>query len=246
MIDEIELRKEQYEEYFELMDTQAEEQERAASKDSIVKQISALTGAMDGSSKSKLKDLQKQLADLQDEEVEAQKQKQRDALTASLDKQAEQLNNRLDTISNSLPELIKAIEGNTEASLDKNTTFQWADGGWELVNKDIIPTADNPNELDSLVGPIYNYSNSKQPEFSPPSSISGLKADIVSDLLKDIHIPVEYAHETSTQPPVEIGEINIHTDHLDNNQDFAQAGETLAEAFDNAIRRRGINVNAKR
>ena len=39
-----------------------------------------------------------------------------------------------------------------------------------------------------------------------------------------------------------IENINIHTDRLDNSQDFGRAGQTLAEEFAKAIQRRGINI----
>lgn len=45
---------------------------------------------------------------------------------------------------------------------------------------------------------------------------------------------------------INIDRIEIHADHLDNNQDFANAGRTLADEFDSAIRRRGINTNARK
>jgi hypothetical protein len=42
-----------------------------------------------------------------------------------------------------------------------------------------------------------------------------------------------------------IESISIHTDHLNNNQDFREAGNQLARAFAEVIKERGLNVNAK-
>jgi hypothetical protein len=45
---------------------------------------------------------------------------------------------------------------------------------------------------------------------------------------------------------VNIENIEIKTDSLNNNQDFNRAGETLANAFNNAIQRRGLMINTKK
>lgn len=115
IIDELDKRKEAYEDYFDELDSLEEEEERSTNKDSIVQQIEALTGALDSSSKLKIKDLQQQLKDLQDEELDAQRQKQRDAITASLDKQTEKLNDNITNLNNSLSELTEQLVKNTNA-----------------------------------------------------------------------------------------------------------------------------------
>ncbi|GEM_PF-6634739 len=45
---------------------------------------------------------------------------------------------------------------------------------------------------------------------------------------------------------VVVENITIQTNKLNNNQDFKTAGVTLAEAFNTAISRRGLNMNTKR
>ena len=45
---------------------------------------------------------------------------------------------------------------------------------------------------------------------------------------------------------VNIENIEIKTDSLNSNQDFNRAGETLANAFNNAIQRRGLMINTKK
>lgn len=121
LINQLNERKDAYEQYFEELDALEEEETRAQNKDSIVKQMSSLVGALDSSSKSKLKDLKKQLQDLQNEELESQKQKQRDALTESIDTQTKKLNSNLETMKNTLDQLIEAIINNT----DSQSTFAW-------------------------------------------------------------------------------------------------------------------------
>lgn len=45
---------------------------------------------------------------------------------------------------------------------------------------------------------------------------------------------------------VQIDKVDVHTDELNNNQDFANAGQIFATEFANAITRRGINLNVKK
>jgi hypothetical protein len=50
----------------------------------------------------------------------------------------------------------------------------------------------------------------------------------------------------SAESSVNIENISIHTDHLDNTQDFSAAGNALAREFAKVIQERGLNVNAKK
>jgi hypothetical protein len=52
--------------------------------------------------------------------------------------------------------------------------------------------------------------------------------------------------ENGNGSTVNIENIEIKTDSLNNNQDFNRAGETLANAFNNAIQRRGLMINTKK
>lgn len=45
---------------------------------------------------------------------------------------------------------------------------------------------------------------------------------------------------------IQIDNIVIKTESLDSNQDFKKAGQTLAEALNAAISKRGISVNTRR
>ena len=77
---------------------------------------------------------------------------------------------------------------------------------------------------------------------SPEAFLSSVDTKLIQDLVSSLRLsPIENSNSN-----INIDRIDIHTDHLDNNQDFANAGETLADAFSNAIRRRGINTNARK
>lgn len=53
-------------------------------------------------------------------------------------------------------------------------------------------------------------------------------------------------NQTYNDVPVTIENINIHTDQLNNNQDFRKAGLQFGSSFKEALRERGITVNLKR
>ena len=67
-------------------------------------------------------------------------------------------------------------------------------------------------------------------------------------LLDVLHIAVgDVGNETDISTDnIVIENINIHTDQLNNEQDFGRAGRSLADEFARAIQRRGININVKR
>lgn len=232
LIDQLDERKEAYEDYFNELDALEEEQTREQNKDSIVKQMSSLVGALDSSSKSKLKDLKKQLQDLQNEELESQKQKQRDALTESIEAQTKKLNENLDTMKKTLDDLIEAIMNNT----DSQASFSWNGSGWDKVIGQETGTITTPY----VPTPSVNATN----------AAVGMLGSLIG---KDF---TNMLSQTSTTPNIEtaeeitnnitIGNIEIKTDHLDTNQDFNEAGNVLADALLGAIKRRGINTNARK
>lgn len=260
IIDELDKRKEAYENYFDELDSLDEEEERASNKDSIVQQIEALTGALDSSSKSKIKDLQQQLKDLQDEELDAQRQKQRDALTASLDKQTEKLNNNITNLNNSLGKLTEQLIKNTNAKTDAINII-WDGKDWTVTTTQSKPeTATNKSYRGSrgnsnvsyakayASGGLVNYTGPAWVDGSrskPEAFLSSIDTILIRNLIDSLKMPSLYTSD-SNSGNINIDRIDIHTDHLDNNQDFANAGETLADAFSNAIRRRGINTNARK
>ena len=54
------------------------------------------------------------------------------------------------------------------------------------------------------------------------------------------------AIDSNSNGGVNIENISISTASLNNNQDFKRAGESLADAFKNAIQRKGITVNTNK
>lgn len=121
-VEELEKRKEALQAYFDEIDAVQEEEDRATQHSSLVNQIAALTGALDGTSKSKIKELQQELNSLKEEELQAQKERQREALLASID-------NEIDTLSSSIDTLSEKLYDYTKAILEGKPLPQYASGG---------------------------------------------------------------------------------------------------------------------
>ena len=50
----------------------------------------------------------------------------------------------------------------------------------------------------------------------------------------------------NTNSNITVENINIHTNELNNNQDFRTAGQIFAEEFGKAIKLRGLNINVRK
>lgn len=129
LISELENRKDAYSDYFDELDALQEEQDRSQTKDSLIKQISSLAGALDATSKSKIKDLRQQLIDLQEQELESQRQKQRDAMLETLDNEITNLNSELEKLDTSLGEYVKQLMSVSGINTYYETVPKFAQGG---------------------------------------------------------------------------------------------------------------------
>ena len=111
----LEKQKEAYEKYFEEIDALEEEEKLESTRESLVKQISALEGAVDGNSKAKLKELQQQLEANIEEARQAQKENLRNKALEGIDNGIAQLNE-------SLPKLIETLKANAMAETTTPST----------------------------------------------------------------------------------------------------------------------------
>ena len=98
--------------------------------------------------------------------------------------------------------------------------------------------------LVDFTGPAWVDGTKANPEAFLSANDTRLIAQLIAALDYGSLTKVTTTGEDTTS--IEIGNINIHTDHLDNNQDFRDAGNILAKEFEKAIRQRGINLNVKK
>jgi hypothetical protein len=115
----LEEKKEAYEKYFDQIDVAREDQEFETDRQSLLQQMSALSGGFDAASKSRLKDLKKQLRELEQQQLEKQQEEERNALLESIDNEMDTLD---ETIKKLINQIIEASGGTNQYSTDSFTT----------------------------------------------------------------------------------------------------------------------------
>ena len=249
----IEKKKEAYEEYFEEIDALEEEQERRQSKEDIIKQLSALSTGVDGTTKSKIKDLQGQLNDLIDEEQKAAREAARNELLEDLDNQTEELNNSMSELDDSIGILTRAFIGATGADIegfkyDRTSELSYARQFENFLKENHL--------LGYSTGGLVNYTGLAMVHGSqtkPEAFLSADDTDLISNLVEVLHLVFDDVDKDSSvnntsnnNNSITIENININTEHLNNTQDCKTAGSTLAQEFAAIIRERGLNVNVRK
>lgn len=262
-IEALEERKTEYEEYFDMIDSSAEEQERAQSKEDIMSQLSAIAGGSDAASNALRKDLLAQLNELNKEEAETKREEARNALIDSIDTQIEGLNTeieeaneKIDVVNESLGAILYAISNGTMrvvTTTDENGNTT----GIKIEQKQGENTAwteYKPYANGGLVdytGPAIVHGTPSKPEaflsakdtYNMGLLLSSLNAVIDGSFATSVHTEEDY---TTNESPVTIENIIIQPQEMNNEQDFKTSGQILAEEFAKAIRQRGINVNVKK
>ena len=249
LVEQLEARKEAYENYFDELDAMQEEEEYEQSRDSIIQQLQALSGGQDAASKQKIKELQAELNTLNEEQLQSQTEAQRDAILAELDSEIEIQNDLLDSIDTYLGQLIEII-----ANPDR--TEDQTDWIYDVI-KTLVPNITD-NEIHNLLGfsegGYVNYTGLAMVHGSPSSPEAFLSAQDTTNIraLLDA-LAMGQTVDTSSfngidnaSNIIQIDEINIQTNELNTEQDFGNAGRALADEFAQAIQKRGINLNVKR
>lgn len=238
-IEALEKRQEQYEEYWDTIDKLEEEEDRQKSREDITSQLSALAGASDGKSKSMQKELLQQLQEINEEEEEARKQEIRDAITKSIDDHVESIDNKI----SKLPTLTGAELATVLADL-----------GYDMSQYKVVtdPETGKISLQAYKTGGLVDYTGPAWLDGTPTKPERVLSAPDTKALSALLHLLVhklEIINDVDTDESVAgivIENINIHTDHLDDNQDFRSAGNIFATEFAKVINKRGINVNVKK
>lgn len=241
----LEERKTSYEDYFDSLDALEEEQERQKSRDDVVRQLAALSGGIGGNTKTLQKELMQELEELNKEEEEARKQAARDALLDDMDSHIEHIDEQItnlksltaDELSNLLNSMGFDVKGyDVTNNLDENGGFS------------VVPKYKEGGYVD-FTGPAWVDGTKAEPESFLDATDTALLRSILDSILNNFEMP---KYETSDDEDEEwiqsivIENIDIHTDKLNTNQDFASAGNTLAKELAKIIRERGLNVNAKK
>ena len=265
--------KEQYQETWDTLDKLEEEQVRQKSKEDIIKQLTALEGGSDSATNALRKDLISQLEDLQEEEREAAKQEARDALTKSIDDHIgnieaeitkndgilDTLNAEKETIENGINSILTALyagSDKTRISQDEETgeiileLYVEEDDEWKKIDYNEIPKNANGGLVD-YTGLAWVDGTTTNPEaFLSADDTKNMR--LLLDALQQSLNSSMTTHVDNNDIDdkqvlqVSIGTVDVHTNELNNNQDFADASQVFATEFANAIQRRGLNLNVKK
>lgn len=104
--EELEKRKTAYEDYFDAIDDLENEQDTTRDRESIIKQLQALSGGADAASKNKIKELRQELNDLNKEALQTEREKLRDAAIEEIDKEIDQNTKNIDETTQKLYKLM--------------------------------------------------------------------------------------------------------------------------------------------
>lgn len=223
----LETRKESYENYFDSLDALNEQQERTQKREDIIAQLSALAGGFGGNTQNLRKSLLEQLQQVNEEEAAKMREQARNDMIKSIDKHVESIDQKIEEMKTDNIERITAI-------------------GIGLGFK--MPEYKNGGLVD-FTGPAWVDGTPSKPEaFLNASDTLAIRT--LLDALA-IHMNAAQWEKTETSEEtapatINISEINIHTDELNNEQDFEQAGNALAREFAKIIQERGLNVNVRK
>lgn len=248
-IEELEKRREAYEKYFDELDAIKEEEEYTQDREDILKQLAALSGGADSATKQRIKELKGELESLNEEQLESQTQRQRDAILNKLDDEIEIQNNHLEELNNSLNRLLSILD-RTATNIqedEKNIIIKIFDqlGFSEAERKKLVGFKNGG--LVDMTGPVMVHGTTSNPEaFLDATDTRNIQK--LMDLLKsnfNLRLnPISSAYDKTNSFVIE--NITIETKELNNKQDWAESGKILAEEFAQAVQKRGININVKK
>lgn len=109
----LEKRREAYEKYFDALEQTERIEEYATSRDQIIDAISRVSAGTDANSRNKLRDLQKQLKQLEEDEAKNRREEARQAVLENIDDQISQIEERFDKLLNNNVELLNSMDENT-------------------------------------------------------------------------------------------------------------------------------------
>lgn len=93
-------RKEMYEKYFDALDEEESDEDFEEQQAKLQRAIAALASASDAASLAKRKELEKQLEDLEDDQLSTERERRREATMASLDNESEMVDNHYEELLN--------------------------------------------------------------------------------------------------------------------------------------------------
>jgi chromosome segregation ATPase len=111
LTESLEKRKSAYEDYFDAIGEQEQDAEYTDKAETLMSNISKLITSTDMASQKQVKELQQQLDDLEKERQQTLRERARDALMESIEKQVEDISNKLGDLLEDSNFLLKTLQG---------------------------------------------------------------------------------------------------------------------------------------
>ena len=234
--DELEKKQELYGDYWEKIDALEEEQNNNTKRDSLLNQLSALAGGSGSATNALRKDLLNQIEDLNAEQIKAQKEAQRNALTQKIDDEVESIDNKMDVLDQSLKDIVTAIINNPNQKI-------------EFDEKGNLVLTEQNKVTENAEGGIVDYTGYAWVDGTktkPEAFLNDTQTLLIGKLATALSSQAVNSSDLDTSTSVNIEKIEIVTNQLNEEQDFRNAGQILGEEIAAAAKRRGLNINVKR
>lgn len=149
-------RKEAYEKYFEAINTQQEDEDYYEQSALLTANLAKLAASTDMASNKQRKELEQQLADLQEERIASERERTQQALVESIENEVADINNKFEELLSNEKALLAAMLLSAEtgdAFLTNLLASSYSEGMTSLQFQDLI------NQVASAFGSIMDTSN---------------------------------------------------------------------------------------
>jgi hypothetical protein len=262
-------RRDLYNKYFDELDAEAETEDYENDRQALLNKIASLSTATDSDSLAKLKEAQEALADLDDEQLQSERDMRREAVEESFDQQGEQLDAAYESAMSDVQGMWEEFctmagedqlalfqqygEGFQEVTdLQKQMAMETLDATMEAIASygfvGVTPTpkpAYAEGGLVDFTGPAWVDGSKTKPEaFLDPEDTNniGMLAQGLRAMVNNIFNPQEEAKTVDDVSTLNIEEFNINVGLAGN---MIETGRDVADGFMKAIRELGININKK-
>ena len=143
LVESLNKRKEAYQKYFDDLAEAETVAEYAQSRDQLIENIAKLSSGSDAASKNKVRELQKQLATLEKEEMQRQKEEARQAVLDNIDKQVEDIQQKFTDLLDNNQALLATMNNSTKLQyLQYLQTLGLTDEDYQLRVKELSDLLD--------------------------------------------------------------------------------------------------------
>ena len=109
--DSLEKRKDAYQKYFDAINQESEDENYEEKANLLVANLSRLSASDDAASKSQSKELEKQLADLEEERLDTLRERAQEQVLSNIDNEINQITEKFDKLLETDSEILKALQG---------------------------------------------------------------------------------------------------------------------------------------